>query len=349
MKRNSRLLHSSLIITVLLAGLLLFLALRGADWPQTWKTIQHAHAGGLVASFMALSISYFIRGLRWRVLLEAEHPVPSFTAFWATSVGYLGNNFLPARAGELIRAVAISRKTAVTMGFALATALTERIVDAVALVLIGLVAILTLKNVPDWLSRTTQGMAILCVLGIGCLIALPRVEPLVRRVVGVLPLPSRWLPKITAGVYHFLAGIRVLGDMQRAGRFLGFTVAIWLIDAIAAQFVAHALDLSMSLSQALILLVGLGLSSAAPSTPGYVGVYQFVAVTVLMPLGFTRNAALAFIVTFQGVTYATVIVFGLLGLWRLHRMPDARPIAQPERLAPSSLSGRNLSEAGLEG
>jgi glycosyltransferase 2 family protein len=66
------------------------------------------------------------------------------------------------------------------------------------------------------------------------------------------------------------------------------------------------------------LIAALGLSSAAPSTPGYVGIYQFVAVTVLAPFGFARDEALAFILATQAVNvYAVVIVWGTLGLWSL--------------------------------
>jgi hypothetical protein len=68
-----------------------------------------------------------------------------------------------------------------------------------------------------------------------------------------------------------------------------------------------------------VLLAALGLSSALPSTPGYVGVYQFVAVSVLTPFGFTQSQALVFILAYQAVNYAVICVWGLLGLWRLRR------------------------------
>ena len=68
---------------------------------------------------------------------------------------------------------------------------------------------------------------------------------------------------------------------------------------------------------ALLLLTGLGLGSALPSTPGYVGVYQFVAVTVLTPFGISRDAALAYILVVQVLGYVVVTLFGLPGLYLL--------------------------------
>ncbi len=75
----------------------------------------------------------------------------------------------------------------------------------------------------------------------------------------------------------------------------------------------------LNLGQALILLAALGLSSAIPSTPGYVGVYQFVAVTILVPFGFLRSEALAYILISQVVGYLQYGFWGLLGLWQINK------------------------------
>lgn len=102
-----------------------------------------------------------------------------------------------------------------------------------------------------------------------------------------------------------------------AAALAGLTAAVWLIDACVVVQVARAFNLGLALPGALLLLAALGLASAAPSTPGYLGIYQFVAVTVLMPLGFPRDEALVYIIAFQAVSYAVVILWGALGVWRL--------------------------------
>jgi hypothetical protein len=63
-------------------------------------------------------------------------------------------------------------------------------------------------------------------------------------------------------------------------------------------------------------VAGLGLGSALPSTPGYVGVYQFVAVSVLTPFGFSQSDAIAHILLYQAMTTAVFLFWGLLGLSR---------------------------------
>jgi uncharacterized membrane protein YbhN (UPF0104 family) len=103
----------------------------------------------------------------------------------------------------------------------------------------------------------------------------------------------------------------------RAFGFVAFTMVIWLLDGFGTTIMARALNLSLTLPQALLLLVALGLSSAVPSTPGYIGVYQFVAVTVLPVFGFTNSQAIAYILASQAFTFAIVSVLGMVGMWRL--------------------------------
>jgi uncharacterized membrane protein YbhN (UPF0104 family) len=83
---------------------------------------------------------------------------------------------------------------------------------------------------------------------------------------------------------------------------------------------ASSLNETLSLAQSFLLIAALGISSALPSTPGYVGVYQFVAVTILSPFGIVRESALALILLVQFLNLLVVSVWGGLGLWLASRM-----------------------------
>ena len=66
-------------------------------------------------------------------------------------------------------------------------------------------------------------------------------------------------------------------------------------------------------------MTGMGLGSALPSTPGYVGIYQFVAVTVLTPFGFSRTDAIAYILVAQALGYVVIGIWGSIGLLKYRR------------------------------
>jgi len=161
---RSNLLHW--VIALGLAGVLLYYSLRGIDWHQVWSTLATTRLD-YVSGFMIVTTgSLFLRALRWRVLLQAGGPVRVPTAFWATCAGYFGNSFLPARAGELIRSMAIDAETGIGRTFILTTALAERIVDAIALVLISSLVLLTLPVRPGWYATAAKPFAILGIAGV---------------------------------------------------------------------------------------------------------------------------------------------------------------------------------------
>jgi glycosyltransferase 2 family protein len=307
----------TLAVAFVLAGVFLFFAVRGVNWHDVASVMQRARPDALAIACCWASAAMFLRSVRWRVLLMAERDVPVPTVFWATAVGYLGNQFLPARLGEIMRAAAIAWKTGASKAFVLATALTERMLDAAVLVLISSAALLTLSTLPEWSARSARLMAVASSAGVAGIVLLPRLEAIIHRGLSLLRLPPAVHDRSGELLAHFLLGMRVFHHFGRAMRFLTLTAVIWSVDGMAALSVSRSLDLDLSFTQLLLLIAALGLASAIPSTPGYIGVYQFVAVSVLAPFGISQHNALAYIFLFQGVTSGCVLVWGLLGLWRL--------------------------------
>lgn len=302
--------------SLLLAGVLLFLSFRGVRWAEMVGAIRRCTPAYLALAFLTISVSYFARGLRWRLLLMRERPVSPITAFWATMVGYVGNSFLPARAGDVLRPLAINRATGIRASYALATVVTERIIDTLALVVLSVVASRSLTAIPPWLHGATAIMAGVSLLLIAAAALAPRLWPLLCRALRRFGLPEAFSTRLDGVVNTFMLGMRALRRPRTALGFLAFTAVIWTLDVLTALEMAWALHLPLRWQEALLLLVALGLGSAAPSTPGYVGIFQFVAVTVLVPFGISHSQAFAYILIFQAVTYGAVLLWGGGGGWR---------------------------------
>jgi uncharacterized protein (TIRG00374 family) len=281
-----------------------------------WRTIAAAQARYLAAAVAFMVLSFFLRSLRWRILLNAEARLSVATVFWANSAGYLGNNFLPARAGELIRTLLISRRSGLSKAYVLTTALGERLMDAIALVLWSSLILLSLDRKPGWMEDVSRTIAIAASIGALSVILLPHAGALFENILRRLPLPDRFRNALLRLAGQVLQGLRAFHDWSRFAGFVSLTVIIWLSDSMATITGARALGLSFSFRVAFLLITALGLGSALPSTPGYVGIYQFVAVTVLAPFGFARDDALAYILVAQALAYAVVLVFGIPGLFQ---------------------------------
>src|SRR3954470_2034861 len=306
---RSNLLH--LAVALALAAVLLYYSLRGIDWHQVWSTLATTQLDYIGFMLVVTTTSLFLRAVRWRVLLQAGGPVSIATAFWATCAGYFGNNYLPARAGELVRTMMVDSEAGLGRTFVLTTALSERIVDAITLVLISSLVLLTLPVRPGWYATAARPFAIIGICGALGIAVLPRLERLWHYLLDRTPVPERFRGKLKHILEQILFGLRAFHDWRRLAAFLGLTAVIWFMDAIGFILAARSLNLILTVPMTYLLMTGLGLGSALPSTPGYVGIYQFVSVEVLMPFGFARAPVIAYTLLLQVLQYISTAVWGL--------------------------------------
>jgi uncharacterized protein (TIRG00374 family) len=309
-------------LSVPLAAVLLYYSLRGVEWSRIWGIIAAARWQYIVAAGAIVALNLFLRSLRWRVLLNAEAQLGVGLVFRANMAGYLGNNFLPARAGEVIRSLIVSTHSSLSKTYVLTTALSERLMDVIALVLWSSLVLLGVHPKPEWMDRLSRSMAIVAAVGALTVAILPHTGDLMRNLLQRIPMPAVLRVRLLPLAEQVLLGLRAFHHWGRFGGFALFTVVIWTLDATGTMIASRAFGLNFSFSIAMLLITALGLGSALPSTPGYLGIYQFVAVTVLTPFGIARDAALAYIMVAQAVAYAMTL---LLGLPCLPLLRKARP------------------------
>jgi uncharacterized protein (TIRG00374 family) len=295
----------------------LYLALRGLNWASFVSTLRNASYGYLPLIFIWGSTGSWIRALRWHLLLTAEKNIPSKNVFWANMAGYLGNTVLPARAGEFVRALYLGRENNISTAFSLATGFVERIVDLIALIILGSVSLSIAEILSKPLQDALKIVSTIAMIGFIATLVLPYLTKRLSHVILILPvLNTSAKEKITVLLEHFLSGIEALYYPKRAAAFVLFTSLIWLMDGIGILFLAHTLHMQFTITQAFLLLASLGLSSAIPSTPGYIGIYQYVAVIVLQPFGVSNASALAFIIFLQVLNILIIAFWGGLAIWR---------------------------------
>lgn len=307
-----------LIFAVILAAVLLYLALRKISWQEMWDALLHTRYEYVIIFFLLGATSIFMRGLRWGVLLSAEKKIKPLTMFWATSIGYLGNTVLPARAGEVIRSVMLGSRENISKSYVFATAITERILDVIILVLLGAFSIPFIGNLPEWINNAMRMMGIVGVVGVGVLFTAPRFSAFYVRIMNWLPLPEKIKKPLLEFMNEFLLGAQAFLNPRRAAGFILYSAILWFLDATGTVFLSFALNMQFTYAQAIVLLMAMGLSSAIPSTPGYVGIYQYVAVTLLPIYGVTPSQALTFILVMQLINIVNIVTWGVIGLRQLN-------------------------------
>ena len=299
---------------------LLYISLKGLNWLLFWQALKNLNVAILPIFFLSTTVSYGLRALRWKILLSFDKKVSFQNVFWANMAGYFGNNLLPARAGELIRALSMGKLEGIDPSYALATGLVERLMDVLALVAIGAAALSMTRVLSPIFNSALGWMSSLSIFIIALLVLFVFFSTYIRSAIDRIHLISDSTKQyFKVFLDSFIQGIRSLLSWKNLSGFGMLTIAIWLLDGIQTAALSILFNSPISLAQSLVLLAGLGLSSAIPSTPGYVGIYQFVATAILVPFGFSRETAIAFMLVLQIVGLVTIIFWGSLGFLKTSR------------------------------
>src|SRR5574342_445880 len=133
---------------VLISLLFIWLALRGLRLEQFWEAVKGANYIWLLPGIAVYFVGVWVRAWRWHYLLGPIKKIPTKTMFPITTIGYMGKNIYPARAGEVLRAVILKRREGVPISASLATIIVERIF--VGVVMLAFVFI----NLPELTKMT---------------------------------------------------------------------------------------------------------------------------------------------------------------------------------------------------
>jgi uncharacterized protein (TIRG00374 family) len=269
-----------------------------------------------------------LRAWRWKPLLDAAAPDTGFRArYAATTIGFMGNNLLPARIGEFLRAYALARQEKISVVTAFSSLVAERLFDAIALVsfLFLATALPGFPEVRALAGYDFSGMAKTLGLVVSILIALclalvlsPKrtVRFVEKRIAPVLPRQVR-RPLVDA-LEAFLAGLSALRSPGRVFRVSIQTLIIWLVNGLSFWVAFLAFDIHVPFAGALFLQSVIAMAVSLPSGPGFFGLFEFAAKAVLVELfGVETSKALSFALGFHLGGFIPVTLIGLYYGWRL--------------------------------
>ena len=313
-----------------LAGLAISLAclawvLKDVDLAQVWELARQVNPLYVLAVNALLAVFFWLRSLRWRALLRPVKELPLGPVVSANLIGFMANDLLPARLGELVRAYALDRLTGAPMTSVLATIVVERILDGLTLLLI-LFATLIFAD-----PRAKAGafdVAYLRAAGYTLLLAYLAVLALMAALwrwpestTGAL---SRLAGRLSPGLGQtaqgrlttFAQGLAVLGHSKRLPLILVQSLLIWLPMVLMYTMFLPALGLPFSLFLGAMAFAGGSLAGVIPAAPGYVGTFQLGVTWALMMGGADPERAAAYSLVYWAIQYFPLVAAGLLAMWR---------------------------------
>lgn len=286
-----------LVLAIGISALCVWLSMKEVDIGRVAQSLRNANYLGF-AGVMAITIfAFWVRAVRWRLLLRVDRPVSTDSLFSATMIGFMANNVLPFRLGEFVRPWALARREKLSKSMLLATILVERAIDMLTLLGIFGIALLVSPIAEDTpAGRLVQGGARLLLMLSVALTVFVVVAERNRRLAHAFIQRMPGAVKDRAGrlLDRFLDGFALFRDLGRLlkvfllsfGMFLSFSVALWIT--------AWSLDIALPWYAGLVMLVVTAIGIMVPAAPGYVGTLHVACTAGLALYGVEKTPASAF-------------------------------------------------------
>lgn len=337
---RGRLVRAAAGVAISLVALLL--VLRQVDLARTGSILATAAPAWLVAVLCAQVVDLAFRGLRWQRLLAPIHRLSYARTMDYLLIGYLANDVLPARLGELVRSHYLGDREGISRTTTLGTVVVERVVDTAVTVVIASVAILVLQVRGVVASAVLVGIALtglLVVALVGALIAhrIPGADRVVARI--------ERFPRVHELARRLRGGLAVAARPRTLGWALVLSLGAWGASVVAMAAAGQSIGLELTTAQAALFSSGIALATAIPAGPGYLGTFELAGVSIGGVLGIASETAFALaLIVHLGILLVTSVggTVAFARVWR--RSPPASESADATTATPAS----DARPAGIE-
>ena len=325
----------------MLSAALIYWTLHGISPTEVARRLSEADPLLFAAATLCATAIFALRARRWLTILEPVAGSLPFGPLWrATALGMMVNNVVPARAGEIARAYALTRETAVPFPTSLASLAVDRLFDAIVLLLLAATALLdpglssgeTLAGRPLGSFASGAGLLVLMLLtGLYALVFFPGqllrlFELFARRV-------SPSVEERGRGVLEtFVGGLSVLREPARFAAVFGWTLAHWMLNALGFWLAFKAVGIAAPFSAALFLQAFIALGTAVPALPGFFGVFEYMSVQGLAVYGIGQQQAATWAIGYHLFSFIPITLIGAYYFARLGvKLRDLQPVTEAAR------------------
>jgi hypothetical protein len=277
-----------------IGAFLLWFLFKDTDWVKVWRAFQEARTGWLFVGLVAILISFVIRIWRWSYIVNPVIHVPFWQLFSATQIGFLGNFVLPARIGEVIRALVLSKSRDIPFPKTMAFVAVDRLTDLFGLVYVFLVTLLVFRPnsdvyLPEDMKALYSGaiskemvQGSLFVATAALIAGVAFLMLLIARKKFFLALSDSFFALFSKRLGHFVRklflnfaeGMQVLLSFKDLLKASLVSLLLWTFFAISQYAVFKAFDLSVPWFAPFVVLSLLSVFISIPGPPGFIGPFH---------------------------------------------------------------------------
>jgi len=248
--------------------------------------------------------------LRWNLI--AINNTKELKPFWdATNLGYLGNLIYPARAGEILRLVAIRKFIPISEGSAISSTVIDRLADGIMIPLFLVILIEYFGHIvaiPDPIKYFALFFVTIS-LFVGVFIVWGN-EFEEKMITLISWLPRIWVEKISLWYIQAHESALTIKNPRMFCSVFALSLFAFLLDSLAYYSLFFAFGWGLAFPAALLICMFIFAGSTLPSTPGYFGIYQISCILAFRPFGISDTASVAYSLVLQCIVYTIFLIIG---------------------------------------
>lgn len=310
--------------------MLLYLALRDVDLAEIGASLRHASSGPLFIALLSVAINNLAKAVRWQIMLAAMgKPLRLSRVFMFILVGQALNLFLPGRAGDFTRAVAVGHSVSGSV-FAFGTIALEKILDLVCYGFLFMWMLLVLP-MPAWFQNsgyTLTATAVLVTAGVWMLACYPdKFEEFSSKL--ITRLPQNLQSKTISFIHTGLSSLKVVVQFKQLIALAFLSATVWATAIWTNQLVFQSLHIKLPWITAVFLLLFLQAGISFSLSLGRIGIFQYICFLVLSLFGVSRVVSVSYGILLQAIVSLPTTLLGLVFLFiiSLSRVPQKPPHA----------------------
>jgi uncharacterized protein (TIRG00374 family) len=305
-----------LVLSFLISIVFLYLALKKVDAREIGQSLLDADLSYFVITILLTFFTFFLRAIRWQILLNPLKKLPLPLVYHATMIGFMCNYVLPARIGEIIRAYLIGARGNISKSSALATIIIERVLDVFILSFFGVI-ILIFYPIPIWVKRIGITVTLLNISIFIILLGMQKKrEVFFKLIEKVLKIFGEKIKeRIKTLLSCFIEGLNILNNPTNFFLVSVLSIAIWGITGLFFYILFFSFPIRLPLYAAFLDMVILTFGIMIPSTTGFIGTFQFFVKEGLVIFQINPNMALSYSILLYVSQFIPVVVPGFVSLW----------------------------------
>lgn len=311
MKHETKKRAIQLVAGILISGIALYYTLKGLDWKTVRLGFSTANGWWYLAATLLMILTVWVRAYRWTFFLKNHTHLSVYTLHKGVMIGYFGNNVLPFRLGELLRAYSTSVLTGISTPHLFSTIVLERIVDVFSFFFF-LLGISLISPLPEWAGNTRLLLGVALIVILLFFTIYYRYH---RRLTRHIDTKEGRFWHI---IRHLHSGLCVVFDMKYRLYVLGLSLLLWTIYGTIFWCGFKMFGMELGLMPAAVLLATSSFAISVPSVPGFVGTYHVAVVQTLLVYGIDKSFAFTYAVVLHLVGFIALTFFGLIFYLQTH-------------------------------